>query len=94
VDAAPGVTLGDPPRVPAESAVVAVFLEGHRVRVPLDWGLSLSSTRGRDALYLREPNGTLHVLVINVDGRLRELCGLPDDLVRDLMAKHFPRGAR
>ena len=94
VDAAPGVVLGDPPRVPAETAVVAVYLEGHRVGVPLDWGLSLSSARGRDALYLREPNGTLHVLVIDADGRLRELLNLPDDLVQDLLRKHFPRVGR
>ncbi len=89
-DAATGVTLGDPPRVPADSAVVPVFLGGQRVRVPVGWGIALSSSRGRDALYLHEPSGALHVLLIDKEGQLRELHGLPADLVADLVALHFP----
>jgi hypothetical protein len=76
------------------AAVVAVHLDGQRVRVPADWGIALSSARRRDALYLREPSGALHVLVIDADGQLRELAGLPADLVADLVAKHFPRAGR
>lgn len=94
VNAAPGVLLGDPPRVPAGDAVIAVHLDGVRVRVPTNWGIALSSARGRNALHLREPDGALHVLVLDRDGELRELHGLPDDLVRDLVAQHFPRGGR
>ena len=95
VDAARGVSLGDPVRVPAEAAVVPVYLDGHRVRVPVDWAISISSRQGRDVLHLREPRGdALHVLLIDSNGVLRELHGLPDDLVRDLVALHFPRGTR
>lgn len=94
VDAARGVYLGDPPRVPAEAAVVPVYLDGHRVRVPVAWAISLSSRQGRDVLHLLEPRGVLHVLLINSDGVLRELHGLPADLTRDLIALHFPGGTR
>lgn len=88
-DAATGVHLADPPRVPADSAVVAVHLEGKRVRVPADWGVALSSAKGRAALHLLEPGGVLHVLVIDADGQLRELAGMSGDLVSDLRRQHF-----
>jgi hypothetical protein len=90
VDAAQGVTLTDPPRVLAGTPLVGVRLDGVEARVPLGWGIALSSARGRDALYVREPGGALHVLVVNADGEVRELAGIPADLVSDLLAQHFP----
>lgn len=89
-DAATDAFLGDPPRVPKDSAVVPVYLDGHRVRVPVDWGIALDSGQGRDQLYLREPSGMVHVLLIDRKGALRELHGIPADLIADLVAKHFP----
>ncbi|KAA9131162.1 hypothetical protein [Microbacterium caowuchunii] len=95
VNAAQGVKLGEPPRVLKGTAVVAVHLEGKRVRVPADWAVAFSSARRRDALLLREPCGTLHVVVVSdTDGLLHSLDGLPEDLVRDLVRRHFPRSAR
>lgn len=89
-DAATGVSLVDPPKVPAASAVVPVFLDGKRVRVPVDWSIAIDTSTERSQLYLREPSGTLHVLLLDRDGTLREMAGLPTDLVSDLVAKYFP----
>lgn len=89
-DAATDAFLGDPPRVPKDSAVVPVYLDGHRVRVPVDWAIALGSGQGRDQLYLREPSGVVHVLLLDRKGALRELLGIPADLIADLVAKHFP----
>ena len=93
-DAAEGVTLIDPPRMPTGTPLVGVRMDGVEARVPLGWGIALSSARGRDALYLREPSGILHVLVVNADGEVRELAGVPADLVADLLAQHFPGAGR
>jgi hypothetical protein len=80
----------DPPKVPAASAVVPVFLDGKRVRVPVDWSIAIDSSHERSQLYLREPSGELHVLLLDRQGALREMAGLPDDLVADIVAKYFP----
>ncbi|KAA9154748.1 hypothetical protein F6B41_12290 [Microbacterium lushaniae] len=70
--------------------MIAVHLDGQSVRVPAEWEISFGSSQGRDMLYARDP-GTrvLHVFVIDADGRLRELQGLPPDLIEDLVGKHF-----
>ncbi|NYF30063.1 MULTISPECIES: hypothetical protein [unclassified Microbacterium] len=89
-DAATGVSLVDPPKVPATSTLVPVFIDGKRVRVPVDWDIAIDSSHERSQLYLREPGGTLHVLLLDQQGLLREMAGLPADLVSDLVAKYFP----
>lgn len=89
-DAATDAFLGDPPRVPKDSAVVPVFIDGKRVRVPVDWDIALGTGQGRDQLYLREPSGMVHVLLIDRKGALRALHGIPADIIADLVAKHFP----
>lgn len=89
-DAATGVHLGAPPRVPVGTPTTEVWLEAMRVRVPTAWAIAMTSARGRSQLLLREPDrGPVHVVVIDADGELRELMGIPEDIVADLITKHF-----
>lgn len=89
-----GVTLGDPPRVPASTTTISVFIDGTRVRLPADWSIAFSSSKGKDTIYVVDSAKRLHVLTLNADGELRELHGLSADLVSDIVAWRFPRGAR
>lgn len=89
-NAAVGVHLSDPPRVPVGTPTTEVWLEAMRVKVPTTWAVSMTSARGRSQLIIREPDrGPVHVLVIDADGNLRELKGIPEDILADLIAKHF-----
>lgn len=90
VDAARGITLCDPPQVAAATPAATVHLDGVPVRVALGWSVALSSR----ALYMLDTRRDLHVLVIDSEGDVRALQGLPSDLIADLIAAHFPRGAR
>lgn len=94
VAAMSGLGYVDPPRVPVGTAVVGVNIDGARVRLPADWELAITSKNNRDVLLAREPNGVLHLLLLDANGKLRELTGVPDDLMRDIAAWKFPGGSR
>jgi hypothetical protein len=89
-----GVTLGDPPRVPATAATVSVFIDGTRVRIPSDWVIAFSTSGGKDTVYAVDGARKLHVLTLNADGQLRELSGLSAGLVADIVRWRFPRSLR
>ncbi|MCI1019391.1 hypothetical protein HWD99_12210 [Microbacterium sp. C5A9] len=86
--------LTDRPRVPASAPRVSIYLDGSKVSIPADWHIAFSSAKGKDTMYAVEPNGVLHVLTLDPQGRLRELSGLTDALIEDIMSWRFPRGAR
>lgn len=83
------VTAGDPVRVPVDAPTVDVHLDGNRVKIHASWSLAFSSKNARDVLYARDETGTLHVLVVGDDGVLRELYGLSEALVSDIVAWRF-----
>lgn len=89
-----GVTLGEPPWVPASAPTVAVFIDGMKVRLPANWAIAFSSSGGKDTICAVDAENTLHLLTLNADGLLRELHGLSADLVSDIMRWRFPRGTR
>ena len=89
-----GVTLGEPPRVPASTTTISVFIDGTRVRLPSDWTIAFSSSKGKDTLYVVDSEKRLHVLTLNADGELRELHGLSADLVSDIVTWRFPGSRR
>jgi hypothetical protein len=89
-----GVRLGDPPRTPTSSATVPVYIDGLRVRIPSDWAVAFSTSKGKDTIYVVDSEKRLHVLTLSADGELRELHGLSEDLIADIMTWRFPRGAR
>lgn len=94
LEAAQGLILGDPPRVDPATACATVHLDGEPFRVPLGWHVAFSSRRGRDALYVLDDRRGFHVLIVDSEGQIRELQGLPADLSEDLRRAHFPRGPR
>lgn len=91
VAAMTGLSYVDPPRFPKSEPTTEVFIDGSRVKVPSAWRVSISSSRGRDALYVIDSTDTMHVLVIDPAGQLRELSGIPEDFARDLRAWRFPQ---
>ena len=90
VAAMTGLAYSDPPRVPVDAALVAVAIDGARVRLPVDWEFAITSKSNRDVLIAREPNGMLHLLLLDGNGTLRELSGVPEDVKRDIAAWKFP----
>ncbi|MDN3443734.1 hypothetical protein [Microbacterium sp. APC 3901] len=94
LDAVKDTRLVDPPRVPASATTTDVFIDGAKVSIPADWQIAFSSHKGKDTLYALEPNGTLHVLTLDAQGRLRELAGLSPELIADLFRWRFPRFKR
>lgn len=94
VDAATDLVWGDPPRVDPATPAATVWFVDQPVRVPLGWGIAFSSRHGRDALYLLSPRGDLAVLFVSRFGDVRQLNGIPDDVVRDAIRAYFPEAAR
>lgn len=94
LDAAEGVTLGDPPRIAATDPAVTVHLDGVPYRLPRGWALSFSSRRGRDVLYALDDKRVLHVFIVDGNDEVRVLQGMPADLVADLITYRFPKAAR
>ncbi|WP_431072108.1 hypothetical protein [Microbacterium phyllosphaerae] len=94
LDAATDVTLGDPPRIAAAHPAVTVHLDSVPFRLPLGWAFSASSPRGKDVLYALDDKRVLHVLIVDGNGDVREIQGMPADLIADLIAYRFPRRGR
>lgn len=94
LDAADGITLGEPPRIDPATPAATVFFDGVPVRLPLGWSAAVANSAYGNTLLLRELSGELHVLTVNDDGDVRELVGIPDDLLRDVEQSYLPRRAR
>jgi len=94
VDSATDLVWGDPPRVDPATPAAMVWFVDQPVRVALGWGIAFSSRQGRDALYLLSPRGELFVLFVSRFGDVRQLQGLPEDIVRDVIRAYFPEAAR
>lgn len=94
VEAANDLTWISPPYVDPATPAATVWLTGEPVRVPLGWGIAFSAKQGRDCLYLLTPKTELHVLFVSEDGEVRELGGIPDDVVTDVLRAYFPRARR
>jgi hypothetical protein len=94
VDAATDLVWGDPPRIDPATPAATVWFVDQPVRVPLGWGIAFFTRQGRDCLCLLSPRGELFVLFVSRYGDVRQLQGLPDDAVRDLIRAYFPEAAR
>lgn len=94
VNAATDLSWTSPPPVDPATPAATVWLSGEPVRVPLGWGIAFSSRQGRDALYLLSPKSEAHVLFVSDDGEVRELAGIPDDVVTDILRAYFPKARR
>ena len=94
VDAATDLSWGDPPRVDPATPAATVWFVDQPVRVPLGWGIAFFTRQGRDCLCLLSPRGELFVLFVSRFGDVRQLQGLPEDVVRDVRRAYFPEAAR
>jgi hypothetical protein len=73
---------------------VTIRINGHRHRIPEGVEMAFGSSGGRDLVYLSRAAHSVVVLVA-VDGvGVRELTGLPADVLTDLRIKHFPEAGR
>lgn len=94
VYAATDLSWGEPPQVDPATPAATVWLVDQPVRVPLGWSIAFFTRQGRDCLCLLSPRGELFVLFVSVHGDVRQLLGLPEDVVRDAVHAYFPDAAR
>ncbi|WP_350352500.1 hypothetical protein ABS642_05165 [Microbacterium sp. A8/3-1] len=94
MDAATDLSWVDPPGVDPVTPATTVWLTDQPVRVPLGWGIAFFTRQRRDCLCLLSPAGELFILFVSQDGDVRQLQGVPDDVVRGLISRHFPEAAR
>lgn len=72
---------------------VTIRIDGHRHRVPEGVEVAYGRSGGRDIAYLHKTAHNVVVLVA-VDGGVRELAGVPQDVLTDLRAQLFPEVTR
>lgn len=90
VDAATDLSWSDPPWIDPATPAATVWFVDQPVRVPLGWGIAFFTRQRRDCLCLLNPQGELFVLFVSQRGDVRQLQGIPDDVVSDLIRAYFP----
>lgn len=83
------VRYGPPPRVPAGTPAVDVFIDGEKVSVPSNWRIAFSSKGDRDALYALDTAGVLHILIVDSQGQLKAMEGLSEAFIEDVLRWRF-----
>lgn len=73
---------------------VTIRIDGHRYRVPEGVEMAFSHSQGRDIVYLSRPAHSIVALVSVRGVGVRELKGIPLDILTDLRQEHFPKAGR